>query len=83
MFGDHIYPTKYSYGKTIDRFGRMKFWLSQNLLFYAKTYAASGECKMELLIIVSDFMMNSRLKNTLDSIAFLWNSWNVLIRMCS
>ena len=40
----------------------MKFWLSQNLLFKAKTYAASRESNIELLIIVSDFMANSRLK---------------------
>ena len=43
----------------------MKFWLLQNLLFYAKSYAARRESKIELLILVSDFMVNSRLKNTL------------------
>ena len=48
-------------GKRTDRFGRMKF---QTLPFYAKTNAASRESKIELLILVSDFMVNSRLKNT-------------------
>ena len=48
--------------KTTDRFGMMKFWPPQNLLFKAKTYAASRESNIELLIIVSDFMVNSWLK---------------------
>ena len=43
----------------------MKFWSPQNLLFSAKTNAASRERKIELLILISDFMVNSRLKNTL------------------
>ena len=43
----------------------MKFWLPQKLLLYAKTYAASRESIIELLILVSGFMVNSRLKNTL------------------
>ena len=33
-----------------------------NLPFYSKTYAASRERNIELLIIVSDFMVNSMLK---------------------
>ena len=34
---------------------------------------------MELMILVSDFMMNSILKNTQK--VFLWNAWNVLTKM--
>ena len=52
MFGD-IYPMKYM-GKTTGTFRRMKFWLPQILPFSAKTYASSGESKIELLILVSD-----------------------------
>ena len=62
MFGD-IYPMK-SLGRTTDTFGRSKFRLPVNLLFYVKTYAASRESHIELLILASDFMVNSRLKNT-------------------
>ena len=47
---------------TTDKFGRMKFWSPQNLSFYAKPYAASRESNVELLIVVSDFMVNSRFK---------------------
>ena len=57
MFGD-IYPMKYM-GKTTDMFGRMKFWLAQNF-----TYAISRESRIELSMLFSDFMVNSRLKNT-------------------
>ena len=63
MFGD-IYPTKYV-GKTTDTFGRMKFQLPQNSLYrftQVKTYAASREGKIELLILVPDFMVKSQLK---------------------
>ena len=42
----------------------MKFQPPQTLPFQAKTNAASRESKIELLILVSDFMVNSRLKNT-------------------
>ena len=47
-------------------FRRMKFRLPQTLPFEAKfkTYAASRENNMELLMPVSDFMVNSMLKNT-------------------
>ena len=65
MFGD-IYPMEHT-GKTTDRFGKInfwEFWLPQNLLFKAKSYAASRESKIELLMLISDFMVNSMLKNT-------------------
>ena len=39
-------------GKTTYIFGRMNFWLPQNLLFYAKTYTESRENKIELLRLV-------------------------------
>ena len=39
-----------------------KFWLPQNLPFYANTYTVSRESKMELLMLVSGLMVNSRLK---------------------
>ena len=51
-------------GKRTDRFGRMKLQPPQTLPFKAKTNAASRESKIELLILVSDFTVNSRLKNT-------------------
>ena len=51
-------------GKTTYIFRRMKFQLPQILLFYAKTYAASRESKVELLMLVSDLVVNSTLKNT-------------------
>ena len=74
MFGD-IYPTKYM-GKSTDTFRRMKFWLTQILPFYAKTYAVSRDSKIELLMLVSDIIVISRLK------ILKWNPWNVLTRMC-
>ena len=58
MFGD-VYTTKYMGNKITDRFGRVKFWLPQNLAIY-QNYAASSY--RELLMLVSDFMVNSRLK---------------------
>ena len=39
-------------------FGSMKFWFKPKL-----TYAAGRESMIELLELVSDFMVNSRLKN--------------------
>ena len=45
-------------------FGSMKFWLPQNLSFSDKTYAAIRKSKIELLMLVSDFMVNSMPKNT-------------------
>ena len=50
---------------TTDTFGRLKFWLPQNLPFQAKTYAQSRETDIELLMLVSDFIVKSKLKNTL------------------
>ena len=55
----------------IDTFEAMKLWLSQNFPFYANTYATSRESNIELLMLVSDFVVNSRLKNAME---FLWNS---------
>ena len=69
MLGD-IYPTKYL-RNTTDMFGRMKLRLPQDLSFSAKIYAASRESKIELLMLVSDFMVNSRLKNTLWYLEFM------------
>ena len=43
--------------KTTDMFGSMKFWFKPKL-----TYAAGRESMIELLVLVSDFMVNSRLK---------------------
>ena len=40
----------------------MKYWLPQNSPFQAKTYAESRESKIELLMLISDFMVNSKLK---------------------
>ena len=61
-FGD-IYATKYM-EKTTDMFGKMKFQLPQNSPFWAWTYAVSRESWQDKVIdaIVSDFMMNIRLK---------------------
>ena len=50
--------------KTTDTFRRMKFGLLQITPFYAKTYAASTESKIELLVLVSGCMENSTLNNT-------------------
>ena len=83
MFDD-IYPTKYIGKTTINYYdwedeisGRTKLVvLSQNLCMLH----ASRESKIELLILVSDFMENFGLHEKY-SIAFLWNSWNVLMRM--
>ena len=53
-------------GKRTDTCGRMKLII----LFSATTkltilsYTSSRETKIELLILVSDFMVNSMLKNT-------------------
>ena len=65
MFGD-IYSTKYM-GKITDTFGRMKFRLPQNISGSVKPKlisASSRESKIKLLMLVSDFMVNSRLKST-------------------
>ena len=62
MYND-IYPIKYM-GKTTDMFGRLKFWLPQNPSFQAKTCAAGRANNIDLLMLVLDFVVNSRLKNT-------------------
>ena len=49
--------------KATDTFRRMKFWLPQILPLSTVTYAASRESNIELLILISDFVMNSMLKN--------------------
>ena len=51
-------------GKTTDTFGRLRFCLPLNLPFEANTYAAGRESNIELLILVSDFIVNSILKNS-------------------
>ena len=45
-------------------FGRLKFRLSQNLLLQAKSYAAGRGSYIELIMLVLDFMVNSRVKTT-------------------
>ena len=37
---------------------------TKKLTILSQTYAASREGKIELLMLVSDFMVNSRLRNT-------------------
>ena len=51
-------------GKASETFCRLKFWLPQNLLLYAKCYAAGRECNTELLIPVSSVKGNTLLCNT-------------------
>ena len=61
MLGN-IYPTKY--GKINVMFGRLKFWVAQNLRFLANTYAVSRGDNIGLLMLVSDSMVNYILKDT-------------------
>ena len=64
-------------GKTPDILSwQLKFWLSQNLLLQANSCAAGGTSNTELLMPVSDFKVNSRLKNTQR--VFQWYPWNTL-----
>ena len=63
-------------GKTTDTFLYLKIRLPQTLLLYSKSYAAGRASNTELLMLVSDFKVNSRLKNTQRN--FQWNPWNVL-----
>ena len=49
-------------GKITDTFGRSKFWLPQNSQFKARTCAAGRVNNIELLMLVLDFVVNSRLK---------------------
>ena len=62
LYGD-IYPTR-CMEKTTDMFQRLRFWLPQNLPFYVKIYAAGRASKVELLMLVLDFKVDYRLKNT-------------------
>ena len=63
MCGD-IYPIKYM-GKTTDKFGRSKFRLPQTHHFKPKLVLQVEQTTyIELLMLVLDFVMNSRLKNT-------------------
>ena len=50
--------------KATDTFGRLKFQLPQNQPFKAETCAAGRVSKIELLMLVSEVMVISRLKNT-------------------
>ena len=52
------------YGKTTYTCRRLKCWLPQNLPFKAKTCAAGRANKIELLMLISDTMVISRLRNT-------------------
>ena len=74
MYGD-IYSMKYM-GKTTDTFLWSKIWLPQTLSLLAKSYAAGRAYNTELLMLVSDIKVNSRLKNIQRN--FQWNSRNAL-----
>ena len=63
-------------GKTTDMFLWLKIRLPQTLLLLAKSYAAGRANNTELLMLVLDFKVNSRLKNTQRN--FQWNPWNAL-----
>ena len=63
-------------GKIADTFLWLKIRLPQTLSLQAKSYAAGRANKTELLMLVSDFKVNSRLKNTQRN--FQWNRWNTL-----
>ena len=47
-----------------------------NLIVISQNYAAGRANNTELLMLVSDFKVNSRLKNTQKN--FQWNPWNTL-----
>ena len=51
-------------GKTTDTFFESKFWLPQNSPFQAKTCAAGRANNVELSMLVLNFMVKHRLKNT-------------------
>ena len=63
-------------GKTTDMFLWLKIRLPQTLSLQAISYAAGRANNTELLMLVSDFKVNSRLKNTQRN--FQWNPWNAL-----
>ena len=60
MYND-IYPMKHVQ-KTTDTFRRSKFQLPQNHSLKAESYTASRVTITELLMLVSNFMVNVRLK---------------------
>ena len=51
-------------GKITDTFWWLKIQLPQTLSLQAKSYAAGRANNTKLLMLVSDFKVNSRLKNT-------------------
>ena len=63
-------------GKTTDTFLWLKIQLPLTLSVQAKSYAAGRVNNIKLLMLVSDFKVNSRLKNTQRN--FQWNPWNAL-----
>ena len=50
--------------KITDTFGRSKFWLPQNFMFYAKAYAADRVSNLKLLMLVIDFKVHFYSENT-------------------
>ena len=54
-------------GKTTDTFGRLKFWLPQNLPFQGKTYGAGRASNIELMLVLY-FKVDYRMK-ILESIS--------------
>ena len=65
-------------GKTTDTFGRSKFRLPVNLLFYSKTYAARRENNR---VIDTSFRLHGEFYAENTQRYFLWNKWNVLMKM--
>ena len=63
-------------GKRTDMFWWLKIWLPQTLSLQAKSYVAGRANNTELLMLVSEFKVNSRLKNIQRN--FQWNPWNAL-----
>ena len=63
-------------GKTTDTFLWLKIRLPRTLSLQAKSYAAGRANNTQLLMLVSDVKVNSRLKNTQRN--FQWNPWNAL-----
>ena len=62
MFGN-IDPTKYM-GETTDMLEGRNFGCYKPFLFQAKTYAVDRASNLELLMLVLDFKVDYRLKNT-------------------
>ena len=61
-------------GKATDTFLRLKIWLPQTLsqLFMLQV----EQTTLELLMLVLEFRVNCRLKNTQRN--FHWNQWKIL-----